>query len=53
MKKKLAAVVLSAGFLVVSAGPAMAGVNVKANNLRVCNNRCLNDVVDVVVSILP
>lgn len=47
MRKKLVAVVLSAGFLVAGAGPALAGVKVKANNIRVCNNRCLNDVVDV------
>ena len=47
MRKFIAAVV-SAGVLVVGAGPALAGVvnvKAKANNLRVCNNRC--DIVDV------
>ena len=47
MKKKLVAVALSAGFLVTGAGPAVAGVKVKANNIRVCNNRCVNDVLNV------
>ena len=49
--RKLIAAVVSTGVLLVGAGPALAGVKVKANNVRVCNNRCLNDVIDI--NVLP
>lgn len=48
--KKLFAACVTASFLVLGAGPAVAGVldtKVKVNNVRVCNNRCLVDTVDI------
>ncbi len=53
MRKVLSAVAAVVGMAIL-AGPASAGIldtKVHANNVRVCNNRCLTDTVSV--SVLP
>jgi hypothetical protein len=56
MRKALAALAAGVGMTIL-AGPASAHLidsKVHANNLRVCNNRCVNDVTgNVSVDVLP
>ena len=56
MRKALAALAAVVGMTIL-AGPASAYLidsKVHANNLRVCNNRCLTDIPgDVSVDVLP